>query len=512
IQNSVDNTTSNYNYDEIGNITKDELEGNKDMVWSIYGKLLMAKKISTGVKITYSYDASGNRISKQVGNSYEEWTVRDASGNIMATYIKDPNVNNGKLTTQGYEMYGSNAIGTWEKHRDVETEGANNNERVLIRGEQKIRFSNHLGNTMLVLSDIKRQIQSPEDPSQITGYTPEVINATDYSAYGENLIGREFSSEGIKFGFNGKLNDNDLGYQDYGMRLSSVKKRGFLSVDPLTAKFPFYSPYQFAGNMPIRYIDLDGAEPAEPGKEKGEIQTGTNGNNVAKSWEWNGKNWNEAQMEAIVIQSGLSNDEKQAINNSTTPFVDNDYYYTNGKNYSLRERDMTFWGLYKEFRDGKGPTNSVFNGNHPLTQKVRNDISEIDRLRYLIYSSHNGELKAGDSYTNFRPYKGRFLPWKDNPASAPQFVGTFSGDVYVSNDGKSLVFVISDSKSITSLFYRIASDHDRVTIPWNYEPSIFDDCLNCMGNTYQKYIWTEPIDQEWYKSQSRDAKGYLITQ
>jgi len=40
IHNSVNSTTSNYEYDEIGNITKDELEGNKDMVWSIYGKLI----------------------------------------------------------------------------------------------------------------------------------------------------------------------------------------------------------------------------------------------------------------------------------------------------------------------------------------------------------------------------------------------------------------------------------------------------------------------------------------
>lgn len=99
-----------------------------------------------------------------------------------------------------------------------------------------------------------------KNPLQIAGYEPVVLNATDYSAYGESLIGREFNSTGIKFGFNGKLNDNDLGYQDYGMRLSSVKKRGFLSVDPITAQYPWYTPYQFAGNTSISAIDLDGLE------------------------------------------------------------------------------------------------------------------------------------------------------------------------------------------------------------------------------------------------------------
>jgi hypothetical protein len=29
-----------------------------------------------------------------------------------------------------------------------------------------------------------------------------------------------------------------------------------------------------------------------------------------------------------------------------------------------------------------------------------------------------------------------------------QFIGTFSGDVFVTQDGKSLVFVVSDSKSL----------------------------------------------------------------
>lgn len=33
-----------------------------------------------------------------------------------------------------------------------------------------------------------------------------------------------------------------------------------MSVDPLTAKYPHYSPYHFAGNTPIVAIDLDGKE------------------------------------------------------------------------------------------------------------------------------------------------------------------------------------------------------------------------------------------------------------
>lgn len=36
-----------------------------------------------------------------------------------------------------------------------------------------------------------------------------------------------------------------------------------MSVDPLQKKFSWLTPYQYAGNSPIRFIDLDGLEPLE---------------------------------------------------------------------------------------------------------------------------------------------------------------------------------------------------------------------------------------------------------
>jgi RHS repeat-associated protein len=59
-------------------------------------------------------------------------------------------------------------------------------------------------------------------------------------------------------------NDNEVhgegGWQDYGLRMYDPRIARFPSVDPLTAYYPWYTPYQFAGNNPIRYIDLDGLE------------------------------------------------------------------------------------------------------------------------------------------------------------------------------------------------------------------------------------------------------------
>ncbi len=72
----------------------------------------------------------------------------------------------------------------------------------------------------------------------------------------------------FRYGFNGKENDNDVketgNQQDYGMRIYDPRIGKFLSVDPLTKKFPWLSVYQFSENNPIRFVDLDGAESFDP--------------------------------------------------------------------------------------------------------------------------------------------------------------------------------------------------------------------------------------------------------
>ena len=71
-------------------------------------------------------------------------------------------------------------------------------------------------------------------------------------------------SWGYTFGFNGKEMDNEVSGQgnqyDYGFRIYNPRLGKFLSVDPLTKSYPWYTPYQFAGNTPIQAIDLDGLE------------------------------------------------------------------------------------------------------------------------------------------------------------------------------------------------------------------------------------------------------------
>jgi RHS repeat-associated protein len=81
------------------------------------------------------------------------------------------------------------------------------------------------------------------------------------------MPGRKYTkpNSGYRYGFNGKENDNEVkgegNQQDYGMRIYDPRLGKFLSVDPLTQEYPWYTPYQFAGNTPITAVDIDGLEP-----------------------------------------------------------------------------------------------------------------------------------------------------------------------------------------------------------------------------------------------------------
>jgi len=94
------------------------------------------------------------------------------------------------------------------------------------------------------------------DPNNLQSSSP----ADNCSDANSNVTGS--SDEGYRYGFNGKEKDNDMdgNNYDYGFRIYNPGLGKFLSVDPLAAKYPMLTPYQFASNTPIQAIDLDGLE------------------------------------------------------------------------------------------------------------------------------------------------------------------------------------------------------------------------------------------------------------
>ncbi len=148
----------------------------------------------------------------------------------------------------------------------------------------------------------------PSVPAEEFSYWIRAAVRTQYDYYPFGMIrpNGSYTAEGAntyRFAFNGKEKDPEFSNNyDYGFRIYNPNIAKFLSVDPLEKKYPWYTPYQFAGNMPIKYIDLDGLEPAEPGTEKGEYRVATKqGTNQEFGYTWSagtdGKcNWNQGSI------------------------------------------------------------------------------------------------------------------------------------------------------------------------------------------------------------------------
>ena len=133
-----------------------------------------------------------------------------------------------------------------------------------FEGKKNYELANHLGNVLAVISDRKKGMGSVN--GNYAYFDAVTLTATDYFPFGMAMPSRTFNTEGYRYGFNGKENDGEWAKQDYGARISDPRIARFLSLDPLTKSYPWYTPYQFGGNTPIQAVDLDGLEPGSSPK------------------------------------------------------------------------------------------------------------------------------------------------------------------------------------------------------------------------------------------------------
>jgi RHS repeat-associated protein len=88
----------------------------------------------------------------------------------------------------------------------------------------------------------------------------EIVSYTDYDPWGMILNGRSsnFGFANDKYKFTGKERDTETNYDYFGARYYDSDIGRFLSGDRFYFKYPSLSPYHYAGNNPLRYIDING--------------------------------------------------------------------------------------------------------------------------------------------------------------------------------------------------------------------------------------------------------------
>jgi len=266
----IDNqNTDNYKYDAIGNLKSDVQEGISAVNWTVYGKISSIKK-TDGTIITYTYDASGNRLSKTImpttGIADITCYVRDANGGVMSIYEKTDSL---RLTEA--DIYGISRLGLVKTSLNMQhstsltvalaTEYGNGIFNSFTRGIKLFELSNHSSNVLATVDDKKLAVDINND--DVTDYyNADIITANDYYSGGMQMPGRSFAvpNNNYRYGFNGKEKDPSItsGDYDFGARIYDGRIGRWLSIDPLQKKYPDLTPYNFAANNPILFIDPDG--------------------------------------------------------------------------------------------------------------------------------------------------------------------------------------------------------------------------------------------------------------
>ncbi|MCF8374255.1 MAG: hypothetical protein K9H64_21720 [Bacteroidales bacterium] len=279
--NAMQNYTQEYKYDELGNIEQMRSVGDwtRDYYYETPNNRLKNHDNQTDV---YDYDEHGNCIEmphlpelswdykdelKEVtlnASNHKAYYVYDASGERVRKVVDKGSVVEQRLYLGGFEIYRKTISGTLDYERETLkiTEGRNTiaqlETKTVENGNtistpttnQRFQYSNHLGSACLELDS-----------------NAAIISYEEYHPFGTTSY-RSGSSETEvslkRYKYVGKERDEETGLYYYGARYYAAWIARFVSVDPLQHKYPYYTPYQYAGNKPITYLDLDGLEEYDP--------------------------------------------------------------------------------------------------------------------------------------------------------------------------------------------------------------------------------------------------------
>jgi len=103
---------------------------------------------------------------------------------------------------------------------------------------------------------------------------------------GEDYIYQRINSWNVPYTFSGKEKDEETGYSYFGARYYDSDLSIFLSVDRFTDKYPSLTPYQYTGNNPVNFIDINGDSVVDSKGNIVNITVNNNNGNYSVSFDF----------------------------------------------------------------------------------------------------------------------------------------------------------------------------------------------------------------------------------
>ncbi len=182
----------NYEYDAIGQLTKDTAENIANIEWRVDGKVRKVIK-TDGTTIAFAYDGLGNRISKTVmPENKTTLYVRDAQGNVMAVYDSYSNDVTGSETNPvELELNGGSINGTHSAVDGIFV--GTETEPVVVETNENIVFTAGNGITLRSNTHIKAGADISAKIEAVAGTedNEEGVFLTEHHIYGSSRLGLE---------------------------------------------------------------------------------------------------------------------------------------------------------------------------------------------------------------------------------------------------------------------------------------------------------------------------------
>lgn len=302
-------------------------------------------------------------------------------------------------------IYGSSRLGMNTKKADM-LFPVSENVLSSYTGEKLYEMSNHLGNVLTVINDIKVPYESGGDIL----YYATITNTADYSPFGVTLDeagGRtQYLSSGkrYRFAYQGSEQDDEIKGEGNSytteFRMLDPRLGRWLSIDPMAAKFPWQSPYASMDNNPISITDIFGLEGTDWIKRAGSNQ-----------WEWHD---HIDSQEAAITEFG-----------NGTGYAKSGYTYEAWHNGEFGVVTLGSNRMWSFKADNPFAAN---NGRSPYSQSDidelqmffrTNDLLSVMNERFIQnnYFSKNGwRGKNGTWYSNdlLQPNKGREIMYNNS--------------------------------------------------------------------------------------------------
>jgi RHS repeat-associated protein len=309
----------------------------------------------------------------------------------------------------------------------------------LVAGAKSYELSNHLGNVMAVISD-RGELQS----------------AQDFFPFGMAMPGRSTNAK-HRYGFNGKETDPETGIQDYGMRWYLPNIARFPSVDPITKDYPWYTPYQFAGNTPIQAIDLDGLEPFGAFYSQGsrpnltreqrltwapdlayELLGGNRRQEQLPSWDQLGKNVSISPPNNMI---NINETPSAREHNERISGLSNQFHVNPAA--TMAEGDLVNL-LLGSFFKGRAPENIIFPTDGFGSEFLRNSPQVNEALdKYATNGTLSGKASTPNLASSLgNQFTGNF--------KLQDFIGSVDYKMELSSDKKTLTLTMTNVTSVTS--------------------------------------------------------------